>query len=286
MREDARCPRCGDRVRPERAAHDLCSACVLDLSLPREADPTAIGTMLPQLTILNVIGEGPRAHAYLARFAPPDEGLAAVKRMKPGRWPVPWDMPLLRRVLQLDHAHVGAVFDAGLDSEGRAYSVGEYAPGLPITAFCRRHALPASGRAELLLQATDALQYAHSLGLLHLNLKPSNIVVLQGAAAIKLLDLEAAMPCRLPALSYRAPEQARDGAASERSDVYSLGKVLLELLEDAPDAAAATALRAAAERATEQDPAARFEEMEAFALAIATALDGWRPAVRRRPSLD
>lgn len=269
MRDDLRCSRCGQRLLDDAPEH-LCCACLLELSVPLDAASSHPGSLLSHLSILNVIGEGPRARAYLARFAPPDLGLVAVKRLKAGLQRISPDGMHLGRVLHLDHPYVAAVYDSGVDPEERAYCVSEYAPGLPITLFCERYVPSASDRAELLLQTADALQYVHAIGLLHLNLKPSNIVVVQGTSTIKVLDFEAALPCYLPGDRYRAPEQIARGTASPRTDVYALGVVLAELLSGVRDVAPAIGTVVA--RATGHDVHARFADVEEFALALREAL--------------
>jgi non-specific serine/threonine protein kinase/serine/threonine-protein kinase len=252
------------------AREQLCSACLLELSVPRDAAPSPLESLLSHLTFLNVIGEGPRARAYLARFAPPDLGLVAVKRLKAGLQRIWRQSTQLGRVLQLDHPNVASVYDAGVDPEERGYCVSEYAPGLPLTRFCDRHVPSAADRAELLLQAADALQYVHAMRLSHLNLKPSNIVVLQGTSTIKVLDFEAALPCDIPGDRYRAPEQVAGGTPGPRTDVFALGVVLAELLSGVRDGG--PAIGRVVTRATDHDVRARFADAQEFALALREAL--------------
>jgi non-specific serine/threonine protein kinase/serine/threonine-protein kinase len=149
----------------------------------------------------------------------------------------------------MDHAHVARVFDAGTTAEGRPYFVMEYVRGLPINEHCDRHRLTTSERLALFEQVCEGVQHAHQKAILHRDLKPSNVLVtLQGNKAIaKIIDFgvakatahrltDASLFTELGVLvgtpEYMSPEQAdlTSQDVDTRTDVYSLGVMLYELL--------------------------------------------------------
>ncbi len=149
----------------------------------------------------------------------------------------------------MDHPGIAKVFDAGSTPHGRPYFVMEYVRGLPINAYCDKHRLTTRQRLELFMQVCGAVQHAHQKAIIHRDLKPSNILVTEvdGRPTPKVIDFGVAkaisqrlsnetMFTRLGAIlgtpEYMSPEQA-DSSGEDidtRSDVYSLGVVLYELL--------------------------------------------------------
>ena len=146
----------------------------------------------------------------------------------------------------------------------------EYVPGVPITAYCDAHALTIAARLELFQQVCAAVQHAHHKGIIHRDLKPSNVLVMQqdGRAIAKVIDFGLAKALNTPfddhagathpgvfvgTLGYMSPEQAGApvGSVDTRTDIYSLGVILYELLagvrpfedRDLPEAVAAELLR-------------------------------------------
>ena len=149
----------------------------------------------------------------------------------------------------MDHPAIAKIFDAGATPEGLPYLVMEYFPGLPITTYCDKHRLTTAQRLELFIQVCDGVQHAHQKAIIHRDLKPSNILVadIDGKPVPKVIDFGVAKATaqRLTAgtmftrpgsivgtLEYMSPEQADSGGEDidTRSDVYSLGVVLYELL--------------------------------------------------------
>jgi len=149
----------------------------------------------------------------------------------------------------MEHPNIAQVYEAGSNAQGRPYFVMEYVPGIPITDYCDLHRLGTRQRLELFLQVVNGVQHAHQKGVIHRDLKPSNVLVMErdGQAVPKIIDFglakatekllteetvftEAGVLIGTP--EYMSPEQASLGRVSvdTRTDVYSLGVLLYELL--------------------------------------------------------
>jgi non-specific serine/threonine protein kinase/serine/threonine-protein kinase len=149
----------------------------------------------------------------------------------------------------MDHPAIAKVFDAGSTPDGRPYFVMEYVAGIPITDYCDKHQMTTRQRMELFIQVCEGVQHAHQKAIIHRDLKPSNILVseVNGKPMPRIIDfgLAKATSQRLTGGSmytlvgtflgtpeYMSPEQA-DSAGEDidtRTDVYSLGVVLYQLL--------------------------------------------------------
>src|SRR5262245_49551483 len=149
----------------------------------------------------------------------------------------------------MDHPHIAKVFDAGTTATGRPYFVMELVKGTPITRYCDEHRLTPRQRLELFVPVCQALQHAHQKGIIHRDVKPSNVLVApyDGRPVPKVIDFGVAKAAgqRLTertlftevgavvgTLEYMSPEQAElnNQDIDTRSDVYSLGVLLYELL--------------------------------------------------------
>ncbi len=230
--------------------------------------------------LLQIVGEGGMGEVWMAEQTSPIQRTVALKLIKAGMdtKAVVARFDSERQALALmDHPCIARVFDAGSSAEGRPYFVMEYVPGLPITDYCDKHRLTIRERLELFRQVCEGVQHAHQKAIIHRDLKPSNILVIEqdNKAVPKIIDFglakatgqrltdhtmftELGMMLGTPA--YMSPEQAdqREQNIDTRTDVYSLGVILYQLLVGAlpfePKALQAAGLEAVLRVIREQEP--------------------------------
>ena len=202
--------------------------------------------------ILDTLGEGGFGVVYLAEQTWPVKRRAALKIIKPGMdsKAVIARFEAERQALaMMDHPCVARVFDAGTTAEGRPFFVMEHVHGVPITDHCDTHKLEVKERLELFIRVCEAIQHAHQKGVIHRDIKASNILVEfeDGKATPKVIDFGVAKAISQPLTErtifteqgqligtpeYMSPEQAAMTAQDidTRSDIYALGVLLYELL--------------------------------------------------------
>jgi hypothetical protein len=222
---------------------------------PAAGSPAHIvrGTVIAgRYKLLQPIGEGGMGTVWVAAQTQPVRRKVAVKLIKAGMdsKSVLARFEAERQALALmDHPHIAKVLDGGLTEAGRPFFVMEYVKGAPITEFCEATRLSVPGRLRLFAQVCRAVQHAHQKGIIHRDLKPSNVLVApcDDRPVPKVIDFGLAKAMHQPLTertlhtahgtalgtpSYMSPEQAQFNNldVDTRSDVYSLGVLLYELL--------------------------------------------------------
>ena len=139
----------------------------------------------------------------------------------------------------LDHPNIARMLDAGQTDSGQPYMVMEYVDGVHLDVYCDDRALSVDPRLQLFLRICDAVAYAHRNLIVHLDLKPSNILVTKAEGVVKLLDFGTSKLIKPDSLltttvmatpAYASPEQLLNEAVTTACDVYALGAILFELL--------------------------------------------------------
>jgi serine/threonine protein kinase len=207
--------------------------------------PQAVG----DFKIVREIGRGGMGIVYEAE-QPNPRRLVALKLLRPGTYADPYRLKLFRREAQalarLRHPGIAAIHESGHTADGQHYLVMELVSGLPLDAFIRETRPDVPTRLALFQRLCDAINYAHQRGVVHLDIKPANVLVDQEGrpkvldfGLARIMDPDATMATNVTdagklqgTLPYMSPEQLRGDPASidSRSDVYSLGVILYELL--------------------------------------------------------
>jgi len=286
MLEEQKCPQCGAAL-PSEGWAGLCPNCLLRVSLEnpqaseergmqgsesslaaqrhgaespkrtilvREPDvlPERTGMMIGRYKLLQQIGEGGFGVVFMAEQQEPVQRKVALKIIKAGMdtREVIARFEAERQALALmDHPNIAQVLDAGATASGRPYFVMELVRGMPITDYCDHANLSTRERLELFTQVCRAVQHAHQKGVIHRDLKPTNLLVTlhDGEPVAKVIDFGVAKALgqkltnktlftrfeqMIGTPAYMSPEQAALSGldVDTRSDIYSLGVLLYELL--------------------------------------------------------
>jgi serine/threonine protein kinase len=223
-----------------------------DSAIPFRPIAEGPGARIGPYKLLQVIGEGGMGIVYLAEQDQAMRRRVALKIIKPGldtRQVIARFAAERQALAIMDHPHIARVLDAGATDSGRPYFVMELVKGVPITEYCDEHRLAPRARLELFVPVCRAIQHAHQKGVIHRDIKPSNVLValVDGRPVAKVIDfgVAKAIDQRLAeqtiftqlgtvvgTLEYMSPEQAGSSSldVDTRSDVYSLGVLLYELL--------------------------------------------------------
>jgi serine/threonine protein kinase len=211
-----------------------------------------LGMVIGPYKLIEPIGEGGMGAVWMAQQTAPVKRLVALKLIKAGMdsKQVIARFEAERQALALmDHPNIARVLDGGSTGAGRPYFVMDLVKGVPITRYCDEHHLTPRQRLELFLPVCQAVQHAHQKGVIHRDLKPSNVLVAlyDGRPVPKVIDFGVAKAAGqsltektlvtgfgniVGTLEYMSPEQAELNQldVDTRSDIYSLGVLLYELL--------------------------------------------------------
>jgi WD40 repeat protein/serine/threonine protein kinase len=251
---------CGDDAELRRQADSLLAAHeqagqflqpTVALSIPN-APFEKSGDRIGRYKLLEQIGEGGFGVVWMAEQEEPVRRRVALKIIKLGmdtREVVARFEGERQALAMMEHPNIARVFDGGATDTGRPYFVMELVKGIPITGYCDAHKLSTRERLELFMQVCQAVQHAHQKGVIHRDLKPSNILVtVQDDRPVpKVIDFGVAKATQarltektlftrfhqwIGTPAYMSPEQAGLGSldVDTRSDIYSLGVLLYELL--------------------------------------------------------
>jgi serine/threonine protein kinase len=270
-----------------------------------------LGARIGRYKLLEQIGEGGFGVVWMAEQEEPLRRRVALKIIKPGmdtREVVARFEAERQALAMMEHPNIASVFDGGATDSGRPYFVMELVKGVPITTYCDTNQLTTRERLELFMEVCQAVQHAHQKGVIHRDLKPSNILVTvkDDRAVPKVIDFGVAKATQaqltektlftrlnqwLGTPEYMSPEQAGLGSldVDTRSDIYSLGVLLYELLTGRPPfdtqkllAAGYDAVMRTIREAEPPKPSTRLGTLAAEELTAVAANRGSEPAKLNR----
>jgi serine/threonine protein kinase/WD40 repeat protein len=210
------------------------------------------GAIIGPYKVMEQIGEGGMGLVFVAEQQYPVRRKVALKLIKPGmdsRQVIARFEAERQALALMDHPNIAKVLDGGATASGRPYFVMELVKGVPITEYCDQNQVPVGERLELFLDVCHAVEHAHQKGIIHRDIKPSNVLIMSqdGTPLVKVIDFGVAKAVGqqltdktiytqftqlVGTPSYMSPEQAGQSGVDvdTRSDIYSLGVLLYELL--------------------------------------------------------
>ena len=233
---------------------DILAPIVADVNFigPSSSISETPGTVIGRYKLLEKIGEGGMAVVHMAEQERPVRRKVALKIIKLGmdtRQVIARFEAERQALALMDHPHIAKVLDAGATDTGRPYFVMELVQGVSITDYCDHNSLSTKERLDLFIQVCQTVQHAHQKGIIHRDIKPTNVMVTQrdGTPVPKVIDFGIAKATNqrltektlftryahiIGTPAYMSPEQAElsDIDIDTRSDIYSLGVLLYELL--------------------------------------------------------
>ncbi len=195
--------------------------------------------------IVRKLGEGATSEVFLCQD-PFRNREVAVKRIFPEALRDPVRGRLFRKLFfteaslagKLEHPHIAQIYDAGI-GEDSGYIVMEYVPGGTMELYCAPdHLLALEQVVEIVFKCTRALAYAHMLGVTHRDIKPGNILYSSAPTDVRISDFglalnigaETTQITGVGSPAYMSPEQIREELVDHRTDLYSLGVVMYQML--------------------------------------------------------
>jgi eukaryotic-like serine/threonine-protein kinase len=289
----------GDRRLLEEADALLVAHTAVTTSVALSTSEAIPGSLIGPYKLIRQLGEGGMGVVYHAQQTEPLRREVALKVIKPGmdsREVIARFESERQALALMDHPHIARVFDAGATPEGRPYFAMELVDGVPITRYCDGKRMTVDERIALFVPLCQAIQHAHQKGIIHRDIKPSNLLVAErdGKPVAKVIDFglakalghqlsDATMMTNLGTvvgtLEYMSPEQAEltRQDIDTRSDVYSMGAVLYELLTGAtplaPTRGEATGYADTLQRIREEEPAHLSARVRASAISTSIAAD-------------
>ena len=229
------------RGKPASVTLDAPAAPTLDEGPAPAGDPM-IGRRLGPYEVVGRIGAGGMGVVYEGRDTRLDRAVAL--KLLPEAWSR--DPQARSRLLReakaasaLDHPNICALYDLGETADGRIYLVLGYYVGTTVARRIEAGPLPVAEAVDVAVQTARGLRHAHAAGVVHRDVKPSNLLLTR-SGEVKILDFGIAKVAEATGLTvgmyspgtpaYMAPEQVRGEPADERVDVWALGAVLYEML--------------------------------------------------------
>jgi serine/threonine-protein kinase len=265
-RERVLAERCPDEKLRRRALRIFTASSQENQAATPPSEDSSLGSKIGPYTLLRHLGTGGIGAVYLVeRMAGGALQRSALKMLAPHSAGPSFIERFHREqhiLATLDHPNITRMLDAGLSDSGQPYLVMEYVDGKHLDAYCDQHRLGITERLQLFLRVCDAVAYAHRNLVVHLDLKPSNILV-TADGMVKLLDFGTSKLIQpdsrltttvMATPAYASPEQLRNEAVTTSCDIYALGGVLFELLAGSRPGSSASAAAMIERAILEQEP--------------------------------